>query len=193
MSDVRLVAREGVPLCAVCKEPGEVVACELCYAGYHAECVVGGKCPSIGCTNAADPAPVQRKTEKVTCSNCKGTGKEIINEMCRAHLYDCDRCGGKGHIERPVDKSGAFIIPTARGLEIAGSLSQAAASLSDVVDRKRAEDDLRHEVRQLRHDLERSQERSTYMFKVGVTIAAMLLAFIFSTAWSSILRVLGDR
>jgi hypothetical protein len=193
VSDVRLVAREGVPLCAVCKEPGEVVACELCYAGYHTECVVGGKCPSIGCTNAADPAVPQPKTERVQCSNCKGSGKEIVNEMCRAQVYDCERCRGKGHIERPVEKSGAFIIPTARGLEIAGSLSQAAASLSDVVDRKRAEDDLRREVQMLRHDLERNQERSTYMHKVAMVLAAMFMAVIFSTAWSSILRVLGDR
>lgn len=185
---VRLVAREGKPLCAVCKEPGEVIVCELCYSGYHAECVVGGRCPSIGCANAAEPAPVQPKTERVTCSNCSGTGKEIVNEMCRAQVYDCNRCGGKGHIDKPVAKPGAYIIPTARGLEVAESLRQ-----FDMADRKRTEDALRHEVQQLRRDLERSQERSTYMFKVGVTVAAMLLAVIFSIASSAVLRVLGGH
>lgn len=175
MSDVRVVARGGVPLCAVCKEPGDLTACPGCYSGYHGECVVGGRCPSIGCVNADGP-----KQKKVQCENCKGTGKEIVNEMCRAHVYDCNRCDAKGF------KLVAFDF-------VADPACPTAYPKFAYEDRSAQEEALRHEVARLREEVERRHEQTAYMFKVGITFAIMVLVLVFSNAFQAVVRVLGGQ
>ena len=86
--------REQPLRCAICHGEQDVqmklLNCSACSATHHLDCINEfAKCPTLGC---GAEIVVKKK-----CWNCNGLGRERVSEMCRAHWYDCNRCGGTGY------------------------------------------------------------------------------------------------